>query len=157
MELYIKQKVFSLKGRFDVFDSDSDVKYTAEGKFFSFMRKLNVYDRNNSEVIHIQQKLSAIRYKYALDIKGVASAEIIRKITLFKPEYIVPDWNMEIKGDFIAHNYQVFRNGEEIARMEKKLFSFGDAYRISIYNPQDELAVLAIILTIDCCMESAQR
>ena len=57
MKLYIKQKVFSWKDRFTVKDADGNDRYTVEGEFFSWGRKLHVYNMAGREVASIQQEV----------------------------------------------------------------------------------------------------
>ena len=153
MNLYIKQKVFSFKDKFNVFDCNGCVKYVAEGEFFSLGKKLHVKDNNGSEVIFIRQRLVTFLPKYEISVLDSAPVEIIKNLTFFKHEYSIPEWNIKIHGDFFAHEYFVERDGYEIARISKEWLSWGDTYNININNPQDELTALACILVVDCCME----
>lgn len=157
MRLFIKQKVFSLKGKFNIFDECQDIKYQAEGEIFSFGRKLHVRDTADNEVIFIRQRLASFLPKYVLSVKGREDVEIVKNFTFFKHEYTIADWNIKIKGDFIAHNYSIEKDGAIIANMTKEFLSWGDTYTLDIYNPADELMVLAVVLVIDCCMEQAQN
>ncbi|NLW79438.1 MAG: hypothetical protein GXY32_08525 [Ruminococcaceae bacterium] len=56
MELYLKQKVFSLKGRFNVYDVNENPLYTVEGKVFSLHRKHFICDRAGKQVAAIAKK-----------------------------------------------------------------------------------------------------
>ena len=38
--------------------------------------------------------------------------------------------------------------------IKQKVFSWGDRYELDIAGPKDELVALAVVLTIDCVMES---
>ncbi len=154
MELYIKQKVFSLKDKFNVFDFNENIKYRAEGEFISLGKKLHVYDNNNNEVIYIKQKLLTFLPKYEISVAGLETVEIVKNFTFFKHEYTIPAWNMKIHGDFFAHEYTVEYGGNVIAELSKQWLTWGDTYRINIFNPRDELVALAAILVVDCCMES---
>ena len=157
MKLYIKQKVFSFKDKFNIFDEYGDVKYTAEGELFSFSKKLHIKDTSDREVIFIRQKITSILPKYEVSVKGSDTFEIVKNFRIFKHEYSINELDIKIYGDFIAHNYTVERNGSVIATLSKELFTWGDSYAIDIINPVDELTVLAVILVVDCCMESAQN
>ena len=50
MKLYIKEKVFSWTDRFTVRDEQGNDKYYVEGEFFSWGKKLHVYDLHDREV-----------------------------------------------------------------------------------------------------------
>lgn len=154
MKLYIKQKVFSFKDKFNVFDFNGNVKYRAEGELISFGKKLHVYDHNDREVIFIRQKLITFLPKYEVSVLGNEPVEIVKNFTFLKHEYSIPAWNIKVHGDFFAHEYSVEQNGMVIAHMSKEWLTWGDTYGINIADGCNELLVLAVILVIDCCMEN---
>ncbi len=154
MNLYIKQKVFSFKDKFSIFDSRGETKYTAEGELFSLGKKLHIRDNAGNEVVFIRQRLVTFLPKYEISVSGAEPVEIVKSFTLFRHEYSIPEWGIKIHGDFFAHEYTVERNGYEIARLSKEWLSWGDTYNISIADPADELTALACILVVDCCMEN---
>lgn len=43
-QLLIKQKVFSIRDKFDIYDENQNVKYRVESSLFSLKYKLTVYD-----------------------------------------------------------------------------------------------------------------
>ena len=154
MKLLIKQTVFSFGSKFNIFDENGEIKYVAVGEVFTFGRKLHVMDTDGNEVIYIEQKLLTFRPKYEINIVGNAPVEIVKEFTLFTHEYSIPDWNVKINGDFLAHEYTVTMNGYDIASMSKEWLTWGDTYIIDIPDPGNELLALASILVVDCCMES---
>lgn len=154
MNLYIKQKVFSFKDKFNIFDSRGETKYTAEGELFSLGKKLHIRDNAGNEVIYIRQRLVTFLPKYEISVLGAEPVEIVKNFTLFKHEYSIPAWGIKIHGDFFAHEYTVERSGLEIAHLSKEWLSWGDTYNICIADPADELTALACILVVDCCMEN---
>ena len=44
MDLYIKQKVFSWKDKFSVYDRNGEQRYYVEGEVFTVGKKLHLYD-----------------------------------------------------------------------------------------------------------------
>lgn len=157
MKLYIKQKVFSIKGKFNIFDEAGDEKYTAEGEIFTLGRKLHVCDLNGNEVIFIRQKIVSLLPRYEISVQNSAPVEIVKKFTLLKHRYEIPEWDIEVEGNFIAHKYKISQRGQEIAQVDKEYLSWGDTYTINIYDPRNELIALATVLVADCCMESAKN
>ncbi len=153
MKLYIKQKVFSFKDKFSVYDEHGEIKYTAEGEIFSFGKRLHIKDTSDREVIFIKQRLLTFLPKFEISVFEKPPVEIVKNFTFFKHEYTIPAWDITIKGDFFAHEYEVLRNGIEIAHLSKEWFTWGDTYAINIADPRDELMALAAILVVDCCME----
>lgn len=153
MKLYIKQKIFSFKDKFNVFDDRGEIKYTAEGEILTLGKKLHIRDTAGREVIFIKQRLLTFLPKYEISVLENSPVEIVKNFTIFRHEYVIPAWDIVIKGDFFAHEYEVFRNGRKIAHLSKEWLTWGDTYAINIGDPADELMALAAILVVDCCME----
>ena len=83
MKLYMKQKVFSWKDRFTVWDANGNDRYYVEGELISFGKKLHVYDVQNREVAFIHQKLFSLLPRYFVSVNGVDVAEIVKEFTFF--------------------------------------------------------------------------
>ena len=54
----------------------------------------------------------------------------------------------------MAHDYQITKNGHTIVSINKEWMTWGDSYELDITNSEDEIVALAVVLTIDCVMES---
>lgn len=157
MNLYIKQKVFSFKDKFNVYDERGEIKYTAEGEIFTLGKKLHIKDTSGREVIYIKQRLLTFLPKYEVSVLDGEPVEIVKNFTIFKHSYKIPEWGISISGDFFSHEYEVQRNGNQIAHLSKEWFTWGDTYAINIADPRDELIALASILVVDCCMEAQKN
>ena len=77
MKLYIKQKVFSFKDKFNIYDERGEIKYTAEGEIFTLGKKLHITDTNGQEVIFIRQRLLTFLPKYEISLPGGETVEIV--------------------------------------------------------------------------------
>ena len=54
----------------------------------------------------------------------------------------------------MAHEYEITQHGHPIVTITKEWMTWGDSYELDIRDPKDEIVALAVILTIDCVMES---
>ena len=154
MNLYIKEKVFSWGDKFTVWDAGGNEKYTVEGEVFSWGKKLHVYDRHGQEVAFIKQELWSFLPRYDVFCHGEHVAQIKKEFTLFFPRYTIAGLNWEIDGSFMAHDYRITQHGRPIVTICKEWMTWGDSYELEIANPADEIVALAVVLTIDCVMES---
>ena len=152
MKLYMKQKVFSWKDRFTVWDANGNDRYYVEGELISFGKKLHVYDVQNREVAFIHQKLFSLLPRYFVSVNGVDVAEIVKEFTFFKPKYRIEGMGWDVDGDFWSHHYTVLCNGNPVVRIQKEWMTWGDSYALDIANPADEIPALAVVLAIDCVM-----
>jgi len=154
VKLYIKEKVFSWAEKFTVKDAYGNDKYIVEGEVFSWGKKLHVYDMQGHEVAFIKQEVWSILPRYYVFCGDEQVAEINKEFTLFFPRYTIEGLGWEIDGRFMAHDYEITRNGRNIVTIRKEWMTWGDSYELDIADPEDEIVALAVVLTIDCVTES---
>ena len=157
MNLYIKQKVFSWNDKFTVKDEFGADRYFVEGEVFSFGKKLHVYDVSDYEVLFIKQEFTFGMPKYSVYSGDRLICTIKREFTFFKPRYTIEGLNWEVEGEFWSHDYDIISNGSVVASISKEWMTWGDSYVLSVNNPMEELFALAVVLTIDCVIDSSQN
>ena len=155
MKLYIKQKVFSWGDKFTVKDVAGRDRYYVEGEIFTFGRKLHVYDMSGREVAFIKQEVWSWMPRYYVFCGGRQVAEIKKEFTFLFPKYSIEGLGWEVSGSFMAHDYEITKNGFSIVTIRKEWMTWGDSYELDIVNPNDEIVALAVVLTIDCVMAAA--
>lgn len=156
MRLYIKQRVFSWKDRFTVFDENGRDKYYVEGEFLSIGKKLHIYDLSGNEVAFIAQKVFSFMPRFFVYMGGQEIAEIVKVFTLFRPKYKISGLGWQIDGDLWSHDYDITQNGRNIVRINKEWMTWGDSYVLDIADAKDETVALAVVLSIDCVMAANQ-
>ena len=154
MKLYIRQKVFSWKDKFTVKDFDGRDVYQAEGEFFSFGKKLHIYDMSGNEVAFIQQKVLSFLPRYYVYVGDNQVAEILKKFTFLRPKYEVHGLNWQVEGDFFAHNYVITDGNSMVVEINKEWMTWGDCYELNIAPNANEIIALATVLAIDCATET---
>ena len=154
MKLYIKEKVFSWGDKFTVKDEYGYDKYVVEGEVFSWGKKLHIYDMTGREVAFIKQEVWSFLPRYYVFCGGQQVAEIKKEFTFLFPKYSIEGLGWEIDGSFLAHEYEITKGGRTIVTISKEWMTWGDSYELNIANPADEILALAVVITIDCVMES---
>ena len=81
-------------------------------------------------------------------------AQVRKELSFFRPRYYVDGLNWDVEGDFFAHEYRVTKNGRDIVSIDKEWMTWGDSYELTIAPDADEIVALAVVLTIDCVVES---
>ena len=150
MKLYIRQKVFSWTDTFTVKDETGQDRYQIEGEFFSFGKKLHVYDMSGAEIALIQQKVFSFLPRYFVVVDGREVAEIVKELTFLHPRYSIEGLGWEVAGDFWAHDYTIARDGRPVAAIHKEWMTWGDCYEVDIADARDEIVALSVVLAIDC-------
>lgn len=152
MKLYIKQKVFSWKDKFRIYDENGNDKYYVEGEVFSIGKKLHIYNQSRSELAFIHQKIWSFRPKYFISRNGADVAEVIKEITLLHQKYTVNGLGWSVNGNFWDHEYKITAADRTIASISKRWFSWGDTYEIDIDNDADEMMAVCVVLVIDAVL-----
>ena len=155
MKLYIKEKVFSWGDKFTVKDEYGNDKYFVQGEVFSWGKKLHVYDNVGREVAFIKQEIWSFLPRYYVFCGDEQIAEIKKEFTFLFPKYSIQGLGWEIEGKFMAHDYEITKNGDSIVSISKEWMTWGDSYEVNIANTEDEIVALAVVLTIDCVMEAS--
>lgn len=155
MKLYIKQKVFSWRDKFTVKDCYGNDRFFVESELFSWGKKLHIYDANGKEVVFISEKLLSFLHRYSININGYEIAEVVRRFTFFFPKYSIENLGWEIDGSFWEHDY-VIKNiyGTPVASIRKEWMTWGDSYELDVYEEDQLLAALAVVIIIDCVTAS---
>ncbi|MGH2079951.1 LURP-one-related/scramblase family protein [Aerococcus urinaeequi] len=159
MKLYMKQKLFSLKQDFNIYDHNQIPLFRVSGKLFSVGRQLRIYDAlTDEELAYVKE--SPFRFLTHLKVyKGNDYiATIQQKMTLFKTKMTIQDIGWTIQGDFLGWQY-VIKNekNQTIAEVKAKMLSWSDTFEITIDDTQvDPIIVLAIILAIDTIRDKQQ-
>ena len=155
MKLYIKEKVFSWGDKFTVKDEYGNDKYFVQGEVLSWGKKLHVYNTLGNEVAFIKQEVWSFMPRYYVFCNGMQVAEIKKEFSFIFPKYSVAGLGWEIEGKFMAHDYDIKKNGRTIVSISKEWMTWGDSYELDITNPEDEIVALAVVLTIDCVTEAS--
>ncbi|KAF3302830.1 hypothetical protein FPV21_00935 [Carnobacterium sp. PL12RED10] len=159
MKLYMKQKLFSLKQDFNIYDHNQTPLFRVSGKLFSFGRQLRIYDvLTNEELAYVKE--SPFRFLTHLKVyKGNDYiATIQQKMTLFKTKMTIEDIGWTIQGDFLGWQYVITdEKNQTIAEVKARMLSWSDTFEITIDDTQvDPIIVLAIILAIDTIRDKQQ-
>src|SRR5690554_3281545 len=149
MKLYIKQKIFSFRGRFYIRDENNRNRFYAEGVPFTWGRKLYVYDIKGNQVGFISKKIWSFLRKYYIEVGG-RTYTLVKEYTFFRSRYYLEGLSWTMKGDFMAHEYSLEDYKGIVMSMSKHWFTWGDSYELDIVDPDNEVLCLSIALAIDC-------
>lgn len=159
MKLYMKQKLFSLKQDFNIYDHNQTPLFRVSSKLFSVGRQLRIYDDlTNEELAYVKE--SPFRFLTQLKVyKGDDYiATIQQKMTLFKTKMTIEDIGWSIQGDFLGWQYVITdEKNQTIAEVKAKMLSWSDTFEMTIDDTQvDPIIVLAVILSIDTIRDKQQ-
>ena len=149
-ELYIKQKVFSLSGKFTVKDKQQQDVYYVEGSFMQIPKTFSIMNMVRDEVALITKKTFSFLPKFFVEVNGQERLTIQKEFSLLKARYTIDGTGIEVRGNWWDMDFQILQNGEVIGQVNKEWFSWGDSYKVQILNDEMEEVVIAIVVAIDC-------
>lgn len=151
MRFMVKQRVFSLGDNFTIKDGAGNEHFIVKGKIFAFGNKLRIYNMQEQELFYIEQKLLRFLPEYTIYQLGQQVATVKKELTFFKPRFNI--WSTmgdySIQGNFLGMEFSIYKNGNYIAQVSKRWFSWGDTYGVDIINGEDYAFILALVIVID--------
>jgi len=149
-QLYIKQKVFSLGGKFTVKDQEEKDVYYVEGSFMQIPETFSIMNTTRDEVALITKKMFSFLPKFFVEVDGREVLTIKKEFSFFKARYTIDAASIEVNGNWWDMNFQVLQHGEVVGQVSKEWFTWGDSYKVQILNEEMETIIIALVVAIDC-------
>lgn len=159
MKLYIKQRIFSLGDKYDVYDANEDVIFDVQSELFTIGAKLHLFDTRGQELYYIKKKLTFMLAQYEIYQNDLLCATISQEFALFRAKLNVDSCmgNFSIDGDFMSMDYEITQNGQYFGSIHKKWLSWGDSYELDIPNAENAGFLCALVIAIDNCLHNENR
>ncbi|MBS4196365.1 LURP-one-related/scramblase family protein [Lederbergia citri] len=149
-ELYIKQKVFSLSGKFTVKNQQENDVYYVEGSFLKIPKTFSIMNTNGDEVALISKKMFSFLPKFLVEVNGREVLTIKKEFSFLKARYTIDAAGIEVQGNWWDMDFEVLQHGDVVGRVNKKWFTWGDSYKVQILNEEMETIIIALVIAIDC-------
>ena len=149
-QLYIKQKVFSLSGKFTVKDQREKDVYYVEGSFMQIPKTFSIMNTTRAEVALITKKVFTFLPKFYVKVNGREVLTIKKELSFFKARYTIDGAGIEVHGNWWDMEFQVLQHGKVIGKVSKEWFTWGDSYKVEIMDEEMETMMIALVVAIDC-------
>ena len=149
-QLYIKQKVLSLSGKFTVKDQQEKDVYYVEGSFMKVPKTYSIMNPAREEVALITKKMFSFLPKFFVEVNGQEVLTIKKELSFLKPRYTIDAAGIDVHGNWWEMNFQVLQHGEVVGQVSKEWFTWGDSYKVQILNEEMETIIIALVVAIDC-------
>jgi len=149
-QLYIKQKVFSLSGKFTVKDQQEKDVYYVEGSFMKVPKTFSIINTKKEEVALITKKVFSFLPKFFVEVNGQEVLTIKKEFSFFKARYTIDAAGIEVHGNWWDMDFQVLKHGEVVGKVSKEWFTWGDSYKVQVLNEEMESIIIALVIAIDC-------
>ena len=149
-QLYIKQKVFSLSGKFTVRDQQENDVYYVEGSFMQIPKTFSIMNTAREDIALITKKVFSFLPKFFVEVNGREVLTIKKELSFFKARYTIDGAGIEVLGNWWDMDFQVLQHGEVVGKVNKEWFTWGDSYKIQIIDEAMEAIMIALVVAIDC-------
>jgi uncharacterized protein YxjI len=164
MRYVMKQKVWAVGNDFLIKDAAGEDRFLVDGKAFSLGDQLSFQDTRGDELAFIRQKLLAWGNTYEIHRGGRLFAVVKENwLPLTRYRFTVDvgadgpgPGDLEINGDFWAHEYRFVREGRQAAAVSMQWFSWSDTYGVDVSDGEDDVLILACTVVVDMCTQKHQ-
>lgn len=149
MKLLFKQRFFSWLDSYDIYDENGQVAYSVEGKL-SWGHCLHISDAYGKHIATVKEVVLTFLPKFELYVHDELIGSISKEFSLFKPNYHLDFKQWSVLGNFLEWDYQIKDDQDQlVASIGKELFHLTDTYTIDVYQSEDALYALMVVLAID--------
>jgi len=153
---YIKQKVFSLKNRFSINDSNETPVFFVEGKLISIGSQLSMTDTLGNEVAYIKQKVPTMMPTFEIYVQDRLAVTVRQKLGL-RPKFELQGVGWTVQGNWTAHEYDIIdAGGLAQGHVSKKWAAIADTYTVQTPDNAPDVEVLAVVIAIDMAVSSGR-
>lgn len=149
MKLLFKQKFFSWFDSYDIFDESGEVVYTVKGQL-AWGHCLKIFDCNGCEIATVKERIFTLLPKFEMFLGDTYVGSICKEFSFFKPRYNIDYKGWQVEGNFLEWDYNITDfSGIAVAHVSKELFNWTDTYSIDVFDPNDALTALMLVIAID--------
>jgi uncharacterized protein YxjI len=165
MRYVMKQKLWALGNDFTIKDDQGRDHFFVDGKAFSIGDQLSFQDMQRNELAYIRQKILSWGPTYEIHRGGRLFAIVKEHLWTFMKYRFNVDVNadgpspddLEIEGDFWAHEYAFTRGGRQVAQVSMQWFSWTDTYGVDVNPGEDDALILACTVVVDMVTQKRKR
>ncbi|MCU0286870.1 MAG: LURP-one-related family protein [Acidobacteria bacterium] len=160
LKKYILNRKPAFQDQFVIRDETKTPVFNVIGKILSMGDKLSFRELSGKELVYISQELISLTPRYKIYRGKEQIATIVKKITLFKPVYIINipgQDDYKVVGDFSAYEYTITKKGRKVAHISKNFFSWHESYGVAIVPGEDNILILAAVVVIDLVSQEESR
>uniref|UniRef100_A0AC35FZM9 LURP-one-related family protein n=1 Tax=Panagrolaimus sp. PS1159 TaxID=55785 RepID=A0AC35FZM9_9BILA len=149
----IREKIFSLRDNFQIKDEFDVIAYTVRSKLLTIGDKLTLESPEGIPLVRIEQEVMHLlaHYNIISAINDQTLATLKQKWTWLKHKCEITSvfGLYELTGNIIAYEFVITKNGEVVATVSKKWFSWTDSYGVEVVETEDHAFIMALVIVVD--------
>jgi uncharacterized protein YxjI len=153
----MREKLLSIGDDYWIEDEAGNRAFRVDGKALRIRQTFVLEDAEGNEVAKIQERKLSVRDKMAID-RGGTTATVKKAIVSVRDRFSIDvegAGELQAKGNFVDHEYEVERDGSVIARISKRWFRVRDTYGVEVAPGEDDALLLAVTVCIDALSHRA--
>ncbi|AMB95940.1 LURP-one-related/scramblase family protein [Aerococcus urinae] len=156
--LYIKQRIFKITDHYNIKDDQGQVCYRVDEDFKFFGHKVKVSDPQGQPLFEISRKLFKIFSEYQIKFVDGSQVTIKDRLSFFRRKVKIssPDYNLDLKGNFLDNNFALTLDGEKIGSINHKIFAIRDTFVLDVYNEDYEAVMVGLAIALDNMMDNEE-
>ncbi len=153
-QFLLQEKIMAFRDTLSVKSKDKEVLGYFVKKIMTIGDTYRLKDLEQNDILTVHQKVLALRATYRFYWGSEVDEEkligsIKQKLIAIKPSYWFEDPQenriFTAKGNLFKYEFEIEKDGKEIAEISKKLFKIKDTYGISINEDVDDKTAMIII------------
>lgn len=148
---YFKEKFFKLTDKYPILDENGNEVYFFDQDFKFVGYKAKLKDMEGNVLFDISKKVLSFLQTYYVDFYDGSHMEINQKLSFLKRKVnaFYEEKELNLKGNYLDHDFEVYFKNNLIAEMNKKFFAFTDQYELTVYDENFTLLLIALCLCIN--------
>ena len=154
--LYTALQLGERHRRIDITDAEGGLKYYTQSSIFALKGKTDIMDAGGNVVAHLEKRPISLHEKHFITMADGRSFTLSNEILhIIKDITNIEGLGWQLQGNIIGLTFNLLDEyGRPIARVEKQAISVHDKYSIGIYQPDQEEAVVAIVIQLEKMIEA---
>ena len=147
----MREKLLSIGDDYWIETESGERAFKVDGKAVRVRDTFVLEDAAGQEVAKIQERKLTIRDTMKIERAG-GDATVRKALVGIRDRFnIEVDGGADLKahGNILDHEYEIERDGDEVASVSKKWFRVRDTYGVEIQPGQDVALILAITVCVD--------
>lgn len=148
---YIKERIFTIRSKFDVTNEEGETQYIVEADKFNIGKNISIYNKDGIKVIYFREKIRFGTHKY------IAYNSNMDEIAEIKKEFICPEYkisgtigNISMRAnDSFARHYDIEYGDILIGKIGKDLTFLRDEYYLEVFDEIFTEFLVGLLVMID--------
>lgn len=158
----IRQNLISIGDDFWIENEDGKRAFKVDGKVLRIRKTLVFEDAKGKKLAQIQERLLTIKDTMVVEDADGRDLAVIKKalITPLRNRWDVKIKNgpdLDVQGDFLAHEYTIKAGREKVAEVSKRWLIIADTYGVEVADGQNDIVILAIAVAIDIMVDEEDK